>query len=56
MLLDLVSMSPAMLVVQPDSIYTRSGKCSPKNKDLGMACTSYSTPQKSKETRGNAIT
>jgi len=36
---------------------TRNKKFSPKNKkDLGMACTSYSTSRKSKETRGNAIT
>jgi len=39
------------------TITTRSKKFSPKNnKDLGMACTSYSTSRKSKETRGNAIT
>jgi len=36
---------------------TRSKNFFPKNKkDLGMAYHNYSTPQKSEETRGNAIT
>ena len=55
--------SPEMYCYNPSGYFlitwdlcsTRSKKFSPKNqKDLGMA--SYSTPQKSKETRGNAIT